>query len=64
MDKNINNKDYLGDGVYVIHEGYGIWIYANDLEYPTDKIFLDEGLIERLVNFDKRIKSQLSKEKV
>jgi hypothetical protein len=54
-----NNKDYIGDGVYVIHEGYGIWLHANHPENPTDRIWLEGDMLEKLVKFDKRIKSEM-----
>ncbi len=31
---------YLGDGVYAISDGFGIWLHANDHLNPTDKIYL------------------------
>jgi hypothetical protein len=34
-------KDYLGDGVYALFDGYGIWLHANDHLTPTDRIYLE-----------------------
>jgi len=48
-------KEYLGDGVYAIFDGYGIWLHANDHENPTDRIYLEPPVYEALVRFDKRV---------
>ena len=42
---------YLGDGVYAIYDGYGIWLHSNDHENPTDKIYLEPSVLESLINF-------------
>ena len=47
-------KDYLGDGVYGIFDGYGIWLHANDLALPTDKIYLEPSVLDALNQFSKR----------
>jgi len=44
---------YLGDGVYAIHDGYGIWLHSNDHENPTDKIYLEPSVFNSLINFNK-----------
>ena len=44
-------KDYLGDGVYAIFDGYGIWLHANDHECPTDKVYLEPSVLEALNHF-------------
>lgn len=40
--------DYMGDGVYVIFDGQGFWLHANDHANPTDKIYLEPGVWENL----------------
>lgn len=47
--------EYLGDGVYAIFDGYGIWLHANDHKNPTDKIYLEPEVIEHLIRFDKEV---------
>lgn len=49
-------KDYLGDGVYAIHDGFGIWLYANDLKNPTDKIYIEPDVLDALNGFSQRAK--------
>lgn len=46
-------KKYLGDGVYAIYDGYGIWLYANDHreEFATDKIYLGPEVFDALKRF-------------
>ena len=50
------NKDYIGDGVYAIFDGYGIWLHANDLENPTDRVYLEPQVLVDLNHFAKRMK--------
>lgn len=48
-------KEYLGDGVYAIHDDYGgIWLHANDLDLPSDKIYLEPKVYEALLKFRER----------
>ena len=42
---------YLGDGVYAIFDGYGVWLYTNDYKDPTDKVYLEPEVLVRLKNF-------------
>ena len=44
-------SSYLGDGVYAIFDGHGIWLHANDHEHPTDKIYLEPEILKRLGSF-------------
>lgn len=39
---------YLGDGVYAMYDGDGIWLHANDHANPTDKIYLDSEVLTAL----------------
>ena len=39
---------YLGDGVYVRFDGYGIMLMANHHETPTDKIYLEPAVLAEL----------------
>ena len=53
MDKN--TQDYIGDGVYVKYDGWGIWLKANDPGQPTDEIYLEPDMLARLNEFAERI---------
>ena len=43
---------YLGDGVYAIFDGFGIWLHANDHKNPTDKVYLEPPVMESLERFN------------
>lgn len=43
--------NYLGDGVYVKFDGYGIELRANNHETPTDVIYLEPFVLENLIKF-------------
>ncbi len=49
----MDNKTYLGDGVYASFDGYQVWVWASDGEYNTAKIALEPGVIDRLNAFYK-----------
>ena len=51
MTNNESPKRYIGDGVYAIFDGYGIWLHANHHEHPTDKIYLEPIILERINKF-------------
>jgi len=50
--------DYIGDGVYVIWDGFGIELRANSHDCPTDTIYLEPEVIEKLNAFIKRMKNE------
>jgi len=56
-------KDYLGDGVYAIYDGFGIWLHANDHENPTDRKYLEPSVLEALIRFQKRAEELKLKER-
>lgn len=48
---------YLGDGVYAIFDGYGVWLHANDHENPTDRVYLEPQIMEALIRFKEELKN-------
>ena len=46
---------YLGDGVYAIFDGYGIWLHANGHEDPTDRVYLEPSVMQALIVFEKEV---------
>ena len=46
---DINEWVYLGDGVYAMSDGYGIWLHANSHDHPTDKIYLEPSVVSSLI---------------
>lgn len=47
--------EYLGDGVYAIFNGEGIWLHVNSHEFPTDRIYLETEVLEKLNSFAKEV---------
>ena len=47
--------EHLGDGVYAIYDGFGVWLHANDHrpELATDKIYLEPVVLAALMRFMK-----------
>lgn len=47
------DEEYIGDGVYVSHDGYQIWLAAND---PTHKcVALEPAVLLALIEYACRI---------
>ena len=48
---------YLGDGVYAIFDGYGIWLRANDHRESrcSDKIYLEPSVLRSLNIFNEEV---------
>mgnify|MGYP005839422769 CR=1 FL=1 len=49
-------EDYIGDGVYVEYDGFGIWLKANDPDLPTDQVYLEPEVLKELNSFAERMK--------
>jgi hypothetical protein len=54
----MKDQEYIGDGVYVGHDGWHIWLYANHHENPTDKIALEPEVYERLLAWVEKLSKQ------
>lgn len=48
-------RRYLGDGVYAIYDGGGIWLHANSHDNPTDRIYLEPETASALFRFARDI---------
>ena len=59
----VKEQDYVGDGVYALFDGFGIWLHANDHEHPTDRIYLEPQVLELLNRFADRCFSELKQAK-
>lgn len=55
MNPNFNEPTYLGDGVYAGHDGYHIWLHANDHVNPTDRIALERAVYLSLKRYAQRL---------
>lgn len=49
---------YLGDGVYAISDGYGIWLHTGSHDKPDNRVYLEPELLKALVQFEKNSKSK------
>ena len=50
-----DREDYIGDGVYVEYDGTGIMLKANCNSDPTDKVYLEAEVFDKLILFAKRM---------
>lgn len=46
-----HDKEYLGDGVYISHDGYQVWLSTQD----GMRIALEPGLPEAVVSYWRKI---------
>lgn len=51
----MNEKRYLGDGVYAEYNGFQIVLKTNDAYEPTDTIALEDSVFYALLDFAKSI---------
>lgn len=51
--EELEATDHIGDGVYVLYDGYGVWLYANHHKHPTGKVYLEPYVLNNLVHFMK-----------
>jgi len=58
FEGNTRPASYLGDGVYAIFDGFGIWLHANDHENPTDRVYLEPEIFQALIRFEKDSKTE------
>jgi len=56
-EKMIGRVEYLGDGLYVVWDGFGIELRANDPVLPTDVVYLEDSVYQALLDFVERISS-------
>ena len=44
-------REYLGDGVYAAHDGFGVWLTAENGLEATDAIYLEPEVLAALTRF-------------
>ena len=47
----VTKRRYLGDGVYVAHDGFGVWLTAENGLVATDAIYLEPEVFGELARF-------------
>lgn len=50
--EELQEPEYLGDGIYAGHDGYQIWIGANA---PTGTVALEPGVFLALLRYAKKV---------
>lgn len=53
--KRFENPDYLGDGVYVGHDSYQVWVWTSNGVDESAPIALEAPVLEALVRYARRI---------
>lgn len=49
---------YLGDGVYGIFDGYGVWLHVGSHDHPTDKVYLEPDVLKKLNEWIEELKKE------
>ena len=60
-EQMMEEVDYMGDGVYVEFDGFGIMLKANDHLNPTDEIYLEPEVLDKVIAFRERMKKKYAK---
>lgn len=53
VDREGRVRRYLGDGVYAVWDGFGIWLTAENGLAATDAIYLEPAVYTELLRFMK-----------
>lgn len=51
----MSTRAYIGDGVYVDYDGWGITLTASDSDFPTDTIYIEPSVLRALNDFANRV---------
>ena len=54
------NEVYLGDGVYISHDGYQFWIAVND--HRNKVVALEPEVFDRLIEYKRKITEKYKRE--
>lgn len=58
----LEDRTYLGDGVYAGNDGYQVWVWASDGSNVTSgPVALEGEVMEALVNYNRRIRGITSR---
>jgi hypothetical protein len=56
MHTDLQDREYLGDGVYASHDGYQIWLAVN--HHANVVIALEPSVMDRLKDYEARFKAK------
>ena len=60
--KKLEDKQYLGDGLYCGNDGWSIWVWSSDGENLTHRpVALEPETLEALVQYNRRIRGITSR---
>ena len=51
----LDSVRYIGDGVYAQFDGGGFWLLANSHTDPTDRVYLEFGVLDALERYSREI---------
>jgi hypothetical protein len=51
----MNEKVYLGDGVYAFYDGFHIYLYTNEGYGPKNLIALEDAVLQALIDYARKI---------
>jgi hypothetical protein len=55
---DLKDVSYLGDGVYVGHDDYQLWLYSYHGQRVTNKIALNNSVYKKLIAYKERIANE------
>lgn len=58
----MSEKQYLGEGLYYQHDGYGVWLTAEDGKGVTNRVYLEHPNV--IVTFLKALATDYPAEKL
>ena len=50
---------YIGDGVYAIYDGHGIWLHTGSHDKPDQRVYLEPEVFISLVRFAESIETKV-----
>jgi hypothetical protein len=50
------DREYIGDGVYVEHDGYRFILKVNDAHNPSDIVVLEPEVFANLIKYAEKLK--------
>ena len=59
-DKGFQDPEYLGDAVYIGHDGYHVKLRLNAHDNPVGQIALEPSLLDKIPAYYKRMQEKYS----
>jgi hypothetical protein len=55
-DDEVGRREYLGDGVYVAFDGFGLWLTTENGPETTNRVYLEPEVLAALERFVARLR--------